>query len=665
MSDFKEIFDLIRHERVVLVIGAGFSLKAGMPSCSKICDTLRESLPNDIKNSTDEIREFSGYDLQQLSNDFIDVWGENGREQLIQSIEPLFEISTTANLSDHIALSRIPHLSKIHTTNYDSLLETVYNDTCYVVKQDKDFKDLPDDKVIILKPHGDFDNPDSLIISRSDYDGWFKGERLEMLWQELERDATSKTLLFMGYSFSDTNFQDLIKRIKHKLNGSTHQHYLVAPGWSPAKVRKLQPYRIKYYDGTGEVFFNELTEYLKKYIIRDCAKKITKPETCERFNRFHNNTTEITLRGDQENIIRVKALNGAHEQVNLTVCAEKARLINEGRMPELVKSPITGLWLPTLTLSAKDGDFQNCSFTLNGIELSVSEIAKIQIQPSTTEGVCRIKIPALRFNEKLKYFFYAIENQCIVHCIDTELYLLKIEITYSEESRMVSSTFTFDFKESFPSLSRARTLMKIPVAVQSGLKFNITGLQAPNTIELPTRNPDNPNRWCNAPMGCYLKLLEIIEDCGGEFNRYPGFSLENLECAMYLVTYLKKVSVPFIDHKPVTISFCTEDAECPNKPDMVIGQDYGFCETFSDNKIEFAGNVWLIPKRLTWYSKCTVKENWVDEEGKRHIKMCDNGANGGFFLGDDTNQKLLPSKKQSKLVSLIQEAMKYIGKIPF
>lgn len=62
-----------------------------------------------------------------------------------------------------------------------------------------------------MKPHRDFENPDSIIITPSDHDGWFKGERLEMLWQELERDAVSKSILFMGYSFPDSNFQYLLK----------------------------------------------------------------------------------------------------------------------------------------------------------------------------------------------------------------------------------------------------------------------------------------------------------------------------------------------------------------------------------------------------------------------------------------------------------------------
>ncbi|ROT11965.1 hypothetical protein EEL50_12780 [Muribaculaceae bacterium Isolate-105 (HZI)] len=90
MSDFKEIFDLIRRERVVLVIGAGFSLKAGMPSCSSVCEAIRMALPDEIKNSEEEMRDFLGNDLQQLSNDFIDIWGDTGRNRLIRTIRPLF-----------------------------------------------------------------------------------------------------------------------------------------------------------------------------------------------------------------------------------------------------------------------------------------------------------------------------------------------------------------------------------------------------------------------------------------------------------------------------------------------------------------------------------------------------------------------------------------------
>ena len=98
---------------------------------------------------------------------------------------------------------------------------------------------------------------------------------------------------------------------------------------------------------------------------------------------------------------------------------------------------------------------------------------------------------------------------------------------------------------------------------------------------------------------------------------------------------------------------------------MIAGQDYLFCETFSDNRIEFAGKEWHIPKRIMWYSRCTVMDNHVDDKGYRHVEISDNGDAGGFYLGDDENQKMIPNKKQRKTVALLQDAMRFIGKFPF
>lgn len=58
-------------------------------------------------------------------------------------------------------------------------------------------------------------------------------------------------------------------------------------------------------------------------------------------------------------------------------------------------------------------------------------------------------------------------------------------------------------------------------------------------------------------------------------------------------------------------------------------------------------------------------KNIVDDKGKRHIEVCDNGCAGGFYLGENKNQKLLPNKRQLKTVTFIQDAMRFIGKFPF
>lgn len=51
--------------------------------------------------------------------------------------------------------------------------------------------------------------------------------------------------------------------------------------------------------------------------------------------------------------------------MKFTVIGDKAHLINESRMTELVKSPITGLLMPTITIKADKGEFKSCSCTVN------------------------------------------------------------------------------------------------------------------------------------------------------------------------------------------------------------------------------------------------------------------------------------------------------------
>ena len=86
MSQFKELFDYIRREKVVVVIGAGFSLKAGMPSCSKVCARVREKLPQDVWNPENKDDDYYKKSLQDLTQSFVEDWGEEGRNKLIKII---------------------------------------------------------------------------------------------------------------------------------------------------------------------------------------------------------------------------------------------------------------------------------------------------------------------------------------------------------------------------------------------------------------------------------------------------------------------------------------------------------------------------------------------------------------------------------------------------
>lgn len=662
MSQFKELFDYIRREKVVVVIGAGFSLKAGMPSCSKVCARVREKLPQDVWNPENKDDDYYKKSLQDLTQSFVEDWGEEGRNKLIKIIQPLFIPQSNANLSDHKLLRTISHFSKIHTTNYDTLVEDIYGQECYVIKKEEDFLNIPEGKVIILKPHGDFDNPDLIVITRSDYDNWFAENSRNLLWQELRRDVATKSILFIGYSFSDTNLQYLFRKLKASLKGS-HRHFLISPGWQPAQVRKLEPYNIKYYDATGEVFLTELIEYLKKTINRDCARKITSPVTCQKFNRYHNNEARITINSDGDNVIRVTSLNGAREKMTFNVSSEKGKLMMEHLLPDLEKSPVTGLPIPSLVLTSKD--FANCSLTLNEIELFTSEIAKVIIQPCQKKGKCVVKVPKFHLTERLSYVFYSVFRKEIVHVIDSDFFKLTLTTTLNEATNIFTTNFTFDYKDKFSSIEAARNLLKIPLAVELGYPFSISGLEAPSIIDLPRRPQEDKDLWSNDIISLYLDLLTIVEDCGVVLDYYPGFSEDNLEAVIYLVAYLRKLTVHYVDHKPLHINFSINDKECPEKPGMIVGNRYGFIETFEGNKIIFGGKTIDIPKRLSYYSDCTVLENELSNNDIRQIKLSDNGASGYFLFADNDHYKIANKKSDQKLVEKLQQGLRFIRRFPF
>ena len=114
MADFKELIDSIRKEQVTLFLGSGFSRKAGAPMANAIVESLKESMPNDIK---DDFRDETHLDL--ISEEYEQIYG---RESLISKLEEIFNFMPT-DTSDHTCLPKIPHIRHIITTNYDTLIE--------------------------------------------------------------------------------------------------------------------------------------------------------------------------------------------------------------------------------------------------------------------------------------------------------------------------------------------------------------------------------------------------------------------------------------------------------------------------------------------------------------------------------------------------------------
>lgn len=103
----------------------------------------------------------------------------------------------------------------IYTTNFDDFLEKAHKGLgrrYRGLRSVNDFVSLDDDKVHIVKLHGDLRSPKTMVFTESSY-----FERLAFespLDIKLRADILGKSLLFIGYSLSDINVRLLLFRLQ-------------------------------------------------------------------------------------------------------------------------------------------------------------------------------------------------------------------------------------------------------------------------------------------------------------------------------------------------------------------------------------------------------------------------------------------------------------------
>lgn len=169
---FEELISLVRREQVSLFIGAGFSKEAGAPSVWDLQKSILERIYDTEKRKSHE-----NDSLADLSNFFVNEIHLGSRNPLMRILRKAFDFEPTC-MDDHNLLAKIPHFRRIFTTNYDTLLEDSYakNDVC-VVRNDADcaYMNKP---FTVVKVHGDFTDPDSVVITSDDYKQFFTANKI-------------------------------------------------------------------------------------------------------------------------------------------------------------------------------------------------------------------------------------------------------------------------------------------------------------------------------------------------------------------------------------------------------------------------------------------------------------------------------------------------------
>jgi signal transduction histidine kinase len=215
----EDLIEEIINDNCVLFIGSGLSQSCGLPSWNKLIMPLAKkvkiALPkNETTVSSDKLLKIA----QKYEMNF-------GRRLLNEHIFKNLDTTGIKPSNSMVSLTKLP-INIWVTTNMDNLLEiTLHNAGIQkrLIVQDKDIPYISSDAHTLIKLHGTIDQKDSYIITRNDYDTYFKKfEGIRNLMSFLIR---SKTFLFIGYSLNDPDFNQINTEIAYELQEHKRKAY--------------------------------------------------------------------------------------------------------------------------------------------------------------------------------------------------------------------------------------------------------------------------------------------------------------------------------------------------------------------------------------------------------------------------------------------------------
>ncbi len=141
---------------------------------------------------------------------------KDGMQPLInwlnKNMDPPEEALTSSKI--HSALSNLENCNLFYTTNYDDFLERALQlsgRNVATVSSEYELSQSLHEKTQVVKFHGDFNRPDAMVLTESDYDRRMMFE--DALDLKMRSDVLGNVILFIGYSFNDANVAYLFRRL--------------------------------------------------------------------------------------------------------------------------------------------------------------------------------------------------------------------------------------------------------------------------------------------------------------------------------------------------------------------------------------------------------------------------------------------------------------------
>ncbi|MCY4387187.1 MAG: SIR2 family protein [Desulfurellaceae bacterium] len=184
------------------------------------------------------------------------------RPSLVEFLRDNLQVSDLRSNALHECLLDL-NPSKIVTTNFDDLFERVLEQRKipYASAATNEELSLTGDGLLVLKPHGDFKHPDSLVFSRRDYARYPQHRAINAT---LCSWVARYSFLFVGYSLSDPDLEHQLQGILDAQGDLARTHYILIDSTAHQRrnallrLRNIHVIELGSYDNL-EIFLTDLS----------------------------------------------------------------------------------------------------------------------------------------------------------------------------------------------------------------------------------------------------------------------------------------------------------------------------------------------------------------------------------------------------------------------
>lgn len=638
---FKDLFSLVRSEQVSLFIGAGFSKEACAPSVYDLKKAILEEV-----HDTEKKESHKNDSLADLSNFFVNEVHLGSRNRLIRILHEAFDFKPKC-MDDHKLLAKIPHFKRIFTTNYDTLLENSYEQNeVQVVRNDADCAYI-NKLFTVFKIHGDFTDPDSVVITADDYRQFFSTNKNPIMWDLVKTEFATKNILFIGYSLEDDNILDIIRNVSEAQKSNQNEMFLIAPGLSQTKQEELKKLKIHYFDTIANAFLKQLVDELREHISEDFKNKHITGETYTRFLNSYHVLPIVKTPVNGNNVIRnVESTteNPLVHQIQMSVKAEigeKLKNLDFERDGEIIPNKIFQQ-RPCFRITGNN--LLKCQYLVNNVVLT-NDIKEVIVSPVEKKFDLTFQIPSRNFLETVTAKVYNLNDKAIRFDIDCDIYVMRIELRIIKEGLPITVTFNCDFKEKYKDNDNAIKWIDIPCALFANEEFIIQEFSHPLNLTSPPHLVKDNHFECFKQYYKDVKRIELA--LGKKFKVYNGYTEQSWRIASYIYSYLYRKPLNVRCDNKNGFNFSTKTEKGGELIDSFKVNDHISIVTTEESVLNYKLNdrTFTIPFGYKILNTCQITNIQKEENGQIRIDFHYNKPTYSLLLSNKSMSEEFPDMK--------------------